>query len=115
MSREEIHGNSSVLIIAGSETTATALSGITYYLGKHPSLMQTVVNEVRSKFSTEEELTMDTTTDLPYMRACIEESLRLFPPVPISPPRLSPGGFVGGYYLPRHVSPNTRFSVEGQN
>ncbi|KAH8706093.1 cytochrome P450 3A17 [Phaeosphaeriaceae sp. PMI808] len=101
MTSIEIMMNSETLIVAGSETTATCLSGTVYYLGKHPEVLKKLVEEVRSKFTSEDEITMKSTADLKYVLACIEESLRMFPPVVASPTRLSPGDFVGGYYIPK--------------
>jgi cytochrome P450 len=43
----------------------------------------------------------DSTQNLPYLFAVIEEGLRLFPPVPIGLQRLSPGAEVDGYYVPK--------------
>ena len=37
---------------------------------------------------------------MPYLRAVIEEGLRLYPPVPIGMPRVSPGASVQGHFLP---------------
>lgn len=107
MTHNEILGNSSSLIVAGSETTATALSGLAYYLGKNPKTKQILVDEIRSKFSSEDQITMKSTAELPYMQACIEEGLRVFPPVVVTPTRVSPGDFVGGHYLPK----NTRIVI----
>jgi cytochrome P450 len=103
MSRTEIKTNSENLILAGSETTATCLSGTMFYLGRNPDIMRIVVDEIRSRFATEDEITIKSTLDLTYMQACIEENLRMFPPVNASPTRVSPGDFVAGYYLPKNV------------
>jgi cytochrome P450 len=104
MSSMEIQMNSEALIVAGSETTATCLSGTIYYLCKAPELLRILVDEVRSIFASEDDITIKTTLNLTYMQACIEESLRMFPPAVVSPTRVSPGDFVGGYYLPKNVS-----------
>jgi len=101
MSHMEITMNSEALIVAGSETTATCLSGTAYYLGKHPEYLKKLVEEVRSKFTSEDEITIKSTADLRFLLACIEESLRMFPPAAVSPTRRSPGDFVGGYYIPK--------------
>ncbi|PSN65363.1 cytochrome P450 3A17 [Corynespora cassiicola Philippines] len=99
MSENEIIGNSEALIVAGSETTATALSGITYYLNKNPHVMHRLKEEIRTTFSSDEEITMKAAFELTYTRAVIEEGLRVFPPVVVSPGRVSPGDFVGGHYI----------------
>jgi cytochrome P450 len=104
MSHAEILGNSDALIVAGSETTATALSGLTYYITTNPQALKTLQQEIRSAFSTEEEITMASTAHLKYLHACIEEAMRVYPPVVETPPRVSPGEYVNGHYIPKGVS-----------
>jgi cytochrome P450 len=76
--------------------------------------MQTLVDEVRSNFTSEDEITIKSTMNLPYLQAVIEESLRVFPPVVVSPARVSPGDFVGGYFLPKGVSYTGYYHLVGQ-
>ena len=66
-------GNASVLVIAGSETTATLLAGVTYLLLRHPEAMKKVVDEVRSSFKSEEDITLTSVGNLTYMLACLNE------------------------------------------
>lgn len=104
MSHAEILGNAEALIIAGSETTATALSGLTYYITTNPQALKRLQDEVRTAFSSEDEITMGSTAHLTYLHACIEEVLRVYPPAAETPPRISPGEYVSGYYIPKGVS-----------
>ena len=105
MSIGEIHATFNILIIAGSETTATVLSGITNYLVRDSNVLQKLVNEVRGSFSKEEDLTLAALQQLPYLNATIEEGLRLCPPIPAGLPRLVPqgGDTVCGHWLPEYV------------
>ncbi|EAW12295.1 putative sterigmatocystin biosynthesis cytochrome P450 monooxygenase [Aspergillus clavatus NRRL 1] len=83
LSEEELVANANILIIAGSETTATLLSGVTYWLLQTPAAMERVTREVRTTFASEAEITFNNVTaQLPYMLACISEAFRLYPPVP---------------------------------
>ncbi|KAF2967357.1 hypothetical protein GQX73_g6227 [Xylaria multiplex] len=100
MSEKEMMSQTSSLIIAGSETTATSLSGITWFLLKHPDCMAKLQEEVRGTFTSVDDITGDSTVNLPYLHGVIEESLRLFPPVPFSLPRYSPGAEIDGHYIP---------------
>jgi cytochrome P450 len=50
--------NASVLIVAGSETTATVLSGVTYLLLRYPDKLAKLTDEVRSAFESEDDITM---------------------------------------------------------
>lgn len=104
MSYPEILGNSETFIVAGSETTATLLSGLTYYLSQSPEAWNRLKAEVRGSFKAEEEITMRATAALPYLFACLEEGLRMYPPAAVNPPRISPGATVNGEYIPKGVS-----------
>lgn len=74
-------GNAQTLIVAGSETTATALTSTTFWLLKHPDRLATLQHEIRSKFTEPGEITGDSTAECHYLHGVIEESLRLSPPV----------------------------------
>jgi cytochrome P450 len=53
---------------------------------------------------------MDVLGSLPYMNACIEEGLRIFPPVPISLLRTVPkeGSLIDGNMIPGGVSQSSK-------
>ena len=105
MTREEIIVNCGTLIIAGSETTATLLSGATFHLLKNPGALKKVTNEVRTAFATQADITFTSVNQLPYLIACLQESLRVYPPVPnILPRRTEPeGDFINGRAIPGNV------------
>lgn len=75
------------LIIAGSETTATLMSGLTFYLLKDAKRMAKLKNEIRSAFSSAEEINYVSVNKLSYLLACLDEALRIYPPVPDTFPR----------------------------
>ncbi|KAK5123311.1 hypothetical protein LTR85_002742 [Meristemomyces frigidus] len=58
MSQGEMLNNATLLVLAGSETSATALSGATYLLLKHPGVMKKAVKEVRTAFEADGETTL---------------------------------------------------------
>ena len=72
-----LKANASVLIIAGSETTSTLLSGITYLLLRNPEQLERLTDEVRSSFKSDDEITLLSVNKLEYMLACLNEGLRL--------------------------------------
>lgn len=62
--------------------------------------------EVRSKFHSEEDITLTNLQHLNYLQAVIDEAMRLFPSAPGTQPRvISPGGdTIVGRYVPAGVS-----------
>lgn len=95
-----------ILIIGGSETTATLLSGVTYYLLCNPSTLAKLTTEIRNAFQREDEITITSVGQLPYLLACLDEGLRVYPPVPIGLPRVVPkgGATIAGRFVPEDVS-----------
>lgn len=89
--------------IAGSETTATFLSGATYYLCRTPHAYMKLVDEIRSNFTAYNEITGRTTEHCPYLKAVIDEGLRVYPPAALGLPRVSPGETVDGIFIPEGV------------
>lgn len=105
ISEKEVESTYQMLIIAGSETTATILTGTTNHLAQNPKKRETLVAEIRSTFNSVSEINVNSTRDLPYLNACINEGLRLCNPIPAGLPRCVPetGGTVCGYWLPGRV------------
>ncbi|KAI2463323.1 putative cytochrome P450 [Annulohypoxylon bovei var. microspora] len=94
--------NASVLILAGSETTATLLSGVTYFLTSHPEMLKRLEHEVRSAFKSEEEITLMSVGKLSFMLACLNESLRCYPPFATGAPRQTPkDAIIDGKFVPK--------------
>jgi cytochrome P450 len=102
----EIIVNSALFIVAGSETTANALSGMLARLVYNPDKYSKLCEEIRGAFKTEEEIRYDKLSSLVYLNAVIEEGLRIHPPVPTGLLRTVPknGDTVDGYWVPGGVS-----------
>lgn len=99
--------NLMIFVFASSETIATALTGIFRELVQHSGVFQRLTTELHSTFASEEEITIASTTHLPYLNAVINEGLRLNPPVAIgAPPKIVPkeGDTVCGRFVPADVS-----------
>ncbi|TGO36475.1 hypothetical protein BHYA_0123g00030 [Botrytis hyacinthi] len=106
MTREEIGENTTVLIIAGSETTASLLNGLTYHLLNVPTVLRNLGIELRTAFQTREDLTLHALASSKYLNAVLEEGLRMYPPAPSTLPRIVPNGgsLVAGQYVPGGVT-----------
>jgi len=99
---ERLQSNAAVLVGAGSETTATLLSGVTYLLLSNPEAMAKLKIEIRNAFNSADDITIASASRLPYMLACLNEALRMYPPVTGSLVRqVAPGGAaIAGHVLP---------------
>lgn len=101
--------NSGTLILAGSETTATLLCGVTYLLTSHPEFLKKLTDEVRSSFADDAEITLLSVNKLSYMLACLNEALRRYPPIAGVLPRQVPKG--GAMVAGRFVSEGTVIGI----
>lgn len=107
LSQDEVIVNAALFIVAGSETTASSLAALTNFLLRNPRCFEKVKDEIRTRFASEDEITLAATLeDLPYMNACLEEGLRMFPPAPIGFLRkIQPeGDVVDGHAVPGGTS-----------
>lgn len=103
-STAELWGEANVLMIAGSDTTATALSSTLFHLTQHPEIMNKLKTEIRQRFNSVDEIvTGPELGGLQYLKACIDEAMRLAPPVPGILPReviAKEGCTVDGVHVP---------------
>ncbi|KAK0710478.1 cytochrome P450 [Apiosordaria backusii] len=99
---QKLQANSAILIIGGSETTATLLSGVTFLLMTNPDALKKLTAEIRGAFKSEDEIDFMSVSNLPYMLACLDEALRMYPPVPTGLPRVvtKGGASIAGHYVP---------------
>ncbi|KAH8820258.1 cytochrome P450 [Xylogone sp. PMI_703] len=104
-SAEELAGESELLIIAGAGTTAVAMSTCVYCLiNDRFGRLARLSSQIRETFSSVEEISYTNTKlmNLEYLRACIDESLRMAPPAPGHLPRevLEGGIMIDNMYIP---------------
>lgn len=97
------------ITVAGRDTTAATLTFATYLLSMHPDVLKKLRCEILDRVGSTKKPTYDDIREMKYLRAVINETLRLFPPVPFDV-RQSINGttFVnpsGGrpWYIPAHT------------
>ncbi|CAE6481959.1 unnamed protein product, partial [Rhizoctonia solani] len=113
LSKEELLIETFGLLFAGSDTTSNTLSAFCFYLAKHPHLqakLQAELDEhILLKYSHQDTesgseidpvATYEPIKDLPYLNACMKETMRLHSAL--------------GLGLPRVVPPGKSFTVGGQ-
>ncbi|KAI0187910.1 cytochrome P450 [Xylaria flabelliformis] len=102
LSETEIFLNMAGFVSGGTDTTATALTGWTYFVCTHPKVLNRLAHEVRSTFAKEDDIRWERVNKLRYLEATLQETLRLYPPSPASQQRIVPpgGATIDGYYIP---------------
>ncbi|KAH9213493.1 fatty acid hydroxylase [Leptodontidium sp. 2 PMI_412] len=81
LSDESVLNNMITFLIAGHETTSGLLSFLLYNLIKNPSAYQTAQSQVDEVVG-KSPITVDHMSKLPYIEACLRETLRLTPTAP---------------------------------
>ncbi len=106
MTDEQLRSQILTLMLAGYETTASALTWTWYLLARHPWAVERVRNEARAALQGRPPRYSDM-EQLSYTRMVLNESLRLFPPAWTLGRRALGEDEIGGYY----VAPNTVLAV----
>ncbi|KAF8893052.1 cytochrome P450 monooxygenase pc-3 [Infundibulicybe gibba] len=70
------------LLVAGRDTTASTLTFATYMLSEHPHIVDKLRAEILGVVGKTQRPTYDDIREMKYLRAFINETLRLYPPVP---------------------------------
>lgn len=88
LSPEQVVNNALTMVTAGHEEIGTALSWVVYFLISYPQVQTRLRRDITktlgdSKDWKEQGFTQDDLNQLPYLRAVINESLRLRPNVPV--------------------------------
>jgi cytochrome P450 len=111
INQDEIIVNGALFIIAGSETTGSFMAGLFSHLlrPENRSVYLRLRDEVRDAFFSDDEITYEALCKLPWLNACLEEGLRIFPSAPIGFTRSVPAGgdSVDGEFLPAGTTVST--------
>ncbi|KAI1352028.1 cytochrome P450 [Xylaria sp. FL0043] len=97
------------MFIAGFDPIQLVFFSSLFFLMKEPEVLETLVQEIRSTFNSYDEITPDALSTLPYLNACIHETLRVHTPNSTGMPRRSPGAMVDGHYIPKGIVCQTSF------
>lgn len=105
LSRDEHYAIANELMFAGTETTASALSGVVYFLLRSPAWLKRLTGELRSQYGSTEDLDMSSLQSNQVLNAVLQEGLRLYPPLPSGLPRIVPPGGtnVKDYFIPERT------------
>lgn len=100
MSETQIRDEVLTIFAAGHETTANALTWTWYLLARHPQVMKRLQQEADSVLADRTPTAADI-PNLKYVAQVFNESLRLYPPVPMVARRVDQATHLAGYQLPK--------------
>ncbi|TDL23414.1 cytochrome P450 monooxygenase CYP63 [Rickenella mellea] len=72
------------ILLASRDTTSCLLTFVTYFMAMYPDVAKRLRDEVLESHGTNTAPTYESLRSLKYMRAVLNETLRLFPPVPLN-------------------------------
>ncbi|KAI8326255.1 cytochrome P450 [Martensiomyces pterosporus] len=104
MDSVQVHAESIIMLLGGSETSSNTLTWTLHLLMLYPQQYKRAVDEVRSVFDRDHTiLYSEGRAKLPFVEACLYESMRLFPVSGGQVSRIVPEGGVtlsGGQFIP---------------
>jgi cytochrome P450 len=98
MTNEQLRDEAATLVIAGSETTGNTVAWACYLLARHPRIQERLQQEADLVLAGADP-DYETLSRLPFTRAVITETLRLYSPVWILPRRALADVELGGHLL----------------
>jgi len=103
-----LRGDTRLLIVGGSDTTASTLTFIFYYLAKYPNEVRKLRDEFEPLLAASGKDHLDTkdVAKAVHLNGVIHEALRLNPPIPSGYPRVTPpeGLTIAGRYIPGNTT-----------
>ncbi|KAN0030436.1 hypothetical protein ACTA71_006771 [Dictyostelium dimigraforme] len=99
------------LLVGGTDSTSSALEWMILFLSNHESIQEKLFNEICKNTSTTNPIIDENESlfpklidknNYPFFNACVKETLRRSPPVPLGLPHLcSEDTEIGGYLIPK--------------
>ena len=106
---ELLVSNASHLVFDHFESASVLAAGF-HFLLSNPEALDKLQRELREAFKSYDDITDSALQELPWLRAVIEEILRIHTNVPYGLPRISPGTTVDGHYIAKGVSEYEAFA-----
>uniref|UniRef100_A0A8D2AFJ6 Cytochrome P450 family 24 subfamily A member 1 n=1 Tax=Sciurus vulgaris TaxID=55149 RepID=A0A8D2AFJ6_SCIVU len=103
LSRKELYAAVTELQLAAVETTANSLMWILYNLSRNPQVQQKLLKEIQSVLPENQTPRAEDLRNMPYLKACLKESMRLTPSVPFTTRTLDKAIVLGEYALPKGI------------
>lgn len=90
------------LLLVGVDTTSIAVASTLYQLSQNPDKQEKLYQELKTVLPTANtKFTAETQENIPYLKACIKETLRMYPVIIGNGRSLQSDTEIGGYHIPK--------------
>lgn len=105
LSEPELVANAALIIVAGTDTVALMLPAIIHLVLRNESVHAKLISEIRGAYAADKQISSASAKKLPYLNACIQEAMRVYPATPEGLPRIVPGDGenICGHWVPGGV------------
>lgn len=103
-SDEDLVNQLMTFLAAGHETTASALTWCVYLLCNNPEAQRKLRLELRKELDLKGEVDAAQLGRLPYLNAVLNETMRIFPPVPLTIRESANDSTIQGHFIPAHTT-----------
>ncbi|XP_070694064.1 sterol 26-hydroxylase, mitochondrial [Pempheris klunzingeri] len=105
MSTKDVYGSIAELLLAGVDTTSNTMSWTLYLLSRHPEIQDRLYKEVSTSVPADHIPSAVEVTQMPYLKAVIKETLRMYPVVPMNARVMTEKDVtIGGYQFSKNTS-----------
>ncbi|XP_066542044.1 sterol 26-hydroxylase, mitochondrial-like [Hoplias malabaricus] len=105
MTLKDVYGSVTELLLAGVDTTSNTMLWALYLLSRDPKIQDTLYQEVTNTIKGDRIPTAEDIINMPYLKAVIKETLRMYPVVPFNARTLtSSDAVIGGHFFPKNTT-----------
>ncbi|XP_013885559.1 1,25-dihydroxyvitamin D(3) 24-hydroxylase, mitochondrial [Austrofundulus limnaeus] len=101
LSKKELYAAITELQIGGVETTANSMLWVIFNLSRNPAAQTKLLQEIREVVPSGQDPCGEHLKNMPYLKACLKESMRLSPSVPFTSRTLDKDTVLGDYTIPK--------------
>ncbi|TMS19232.1 1,25-dihydroxyvitamin D(3) 24-hydroxylase, mitochondrial [Larimichthys crocea] len=101
LSKKELYAAITELQIGGVETTANSMLWAIFNLSRNPGAQRKLLEEIREVVAPDQDPCGEHIKSMPYLKACLKESMRLSPSVPFTSRTLDKDTVLGDYAIPK--------------
>ena len=100
LTKEDLLGSVIEILFGGVDTTSNTMQWVIYMMARNPDKQAILRQEVLSVLGEQNHASPDTIAQMPYLRAWVRETLRLYPPIMILNRTASKDLILSGYHIP---------------